>query len=167
VVIEPPHVDVEIDEAALLAGAAVFGRVVAPRAITAADLTLEGAPSHAYPGCTLLIHLVTHGELHASQSDDELLVSLGAAAAATHVEASMEAEGAAPQPLQAYVTINAPGRCVHMSIIIPLSAPVGSSIRFGPLTVSGQPVAGLLGSILVKVRGVRNALLLNSAKPWV
>jgi hypothetical protein len=65
-VIEPPFVGVVIDEAALLAGAEVFGRVVVPRAITASDLTLEGA--------TL-----------STQSAEELEVSLGAAAAATHL----------------------------------------------------------------------------------
>jgi hypothetical protein len=79
-------------------------------------------------------------------------VSLGAAAAATHVEATLEAEGAAPQPLKIDVSADVPGRCVSISIVIPLSAAVGSTVCFGPLTVSGQSVAGLLGPLAVKVR---------------
>jgi len=80
-------------------------------------------------------------------------VSLGAAAAATHVEASLQTEGAAPQPLQADVSADVPGRCIIISIVIPATAPVGSSVCFGPLTVSGQPVAGLLGALRVEVGG--------------
>ena len=90
------------------------------------------------------------------QSADELELSLAASAAATRVEAALEAEGAAPLPLQADVSTDVPGRCVCISIRVPESAPVGSSVCFGPLTVSGQPVAGLLGPLVVKVRGVRN-----------
>jgi hypothetical protein len=112
-VVEPPYVGVMIDEAALLVGAAVFGRVVAPRAITAADVTLESVPSYAYPGCTLMLRLVIQEAMLSTQSAEELEVSLGAAAAATHVEATLEAEVAALQPLQADVTANAPGCCVN------------------------------------------------------
>ena len=82
-------------------------------------------------------------------------MSLGAAAAAAHVEATLEAKGAAPQPLQADVTADAPGRCVNISIVVPRDSAAGSSVYFGPLTVSGQPVTGLLGPIVVKVRGVQ------------
>jgi len=149
---------VAIDEAALLAGAAVFGRVVAPLAITAADLTLEGASNHAYPGCSLLIRLVSHGAPHASQSDDELEISLCATVAATRVEVTLNNEGAAPQPLQADVSADIPGRCVNISIVVPVDAAVGSSVRFCPLAVYGQPVAGLLGPLVVKVRGVRTTI---------
>ena len=144
-----------IDETALLVGASVFGRVVAPQAITAADLTLGGEPSYAYPGCTLLLRLVILEALFSTQSVEELEVSLGAAAAATHVEVTLEAEGAVPLPLKANVRADIHGHCVNISITIPLSAPVGSSVFFGPLTVSGQLVAGLLGPLVVKVRGVR------------
>ena len=156
-VVEPPYVGVVIDDDALLAGAAVFGRVVAPLAITAADLTLEGAPSHAYPGCALLFRLVVQGAPLASQSDDELEVSLGAAAAATHVDASLVTGSALPQPMQAEVNADVPGRYVTISIGVPLDAPVGSSVCFGPLTVSGHPMTGLLGPLVVRVRSVGHA----------
>ena len=156
-VVEIPHVGVAVDSAALLAGAAVFGRVVAPLAITAADLTLEGAPHHTWPGDTVRLYLVLHSAAHAAQTAEELAVSLGAAAAATHVEATLKAEGAAPQPLQADVSADNPKRCIIISIGVPLDAPVGSSVCFGPLTMSGQPVAGLLGPLVVKVWSVSHA----------
>jgi hypothetical protein len=156
-VVEPPYVGVVVDEAALLAGAAVFGRVVAPLAITAADVTLKSTPSHAYTGCPLLFRLVIEGSLRASQSAEELEVSLGAAAAATHIEATLKAEGAVLQPLRADISADVPGCCVVISIGVPLDTPVGSSVCFGPLTVSGQPVAGLPGPLVVKVRSVCHA----------
>lgn len=160
-VVEIPHVGVVIDEAALLAGAAVFGRVVAPRAITAANLTLlvEGTPSSStvYPGCTLYLRLMIQSELFSMQSAEELEICLVAASAATHVEATLETtsnlkSGAPPLPLQAECGVNIPRRCVSISITVPQDAPFGSSVCFGPLNVNGQPVAGLLGPILVKVR---------------
>ena len=154
-VIEPPHVGLVVDEPALLAGAAVFGQVVAPRAITASDLTLEGAPLCTWPGDTVLRYLELQSAPHASQSAEELEVSLGGTAAATHVEASLKAEGAAPKPLKADVSVDIPERCI-VSIAIPDTTSVGSSVCFGPLTVSGQPVAGLLGPLLVEVGGVSN-----------
>jgi hypothetical protein len=146
-------VGVVIDEAALSAGAAVIGRVVAPLAVTAADLSLDVATGYAYPGCTLMLWLMSSTALHASQSDDELEVSLGVAAAATHIEATLEAEGAARQSLKAHFSADAPGRCVTISIGVPQDALVGSSVCFGPLTVFGQPVAGLLGPLVVQVKG--------------
>ena len=158
-VIEPPYVGVVIDEAAVLAGAAVFGRVVVPRAITAAALTLNCAPSHAYPGCTIMFQLVIEGALGASQSDDELEASLAAAAAVTHIEAPLtrKVKGAVPQLLRADICADVPGRCVTISIGVPEDVPIGSLVCFGPLTVSGQPVAGLLGPLVVQVRSVSNA----------
>jgi len=152
-VVEPPYVGVVIDEAALSAGAAVIGRVVAPLAVTAADLSLEVATGYAYPGCTLMLRLMSSTALHASQSDDELEVSLSVAAAATHIEAALEAEGAARQSLKAHFSADAPGRCVTISIGVPQDALVGSSVCFSPLTVFGQPVAGLLGPLVVQVKG--------------
>ena len=155
-VVEPPYVGVVVDEAALLAGASVFGRVVAPLAITAADLTLERTTSYVYPGCTLMFRLVSYGARYESQSDDELEVSLGAAAAATHIEATLKAEGAPLQALKVHIRADAPGRCVRISIGVAEDAPIGVSVCFSPLTVSGQPVAGLLSPLVIEVslRGV-------------
>ena len=82
-------------------------------------------------------------------------MSLAAAAAATHIKALLEAEGAAPQPLHAIVIADIPEGCVNISISVPQDASGGSWVSFGPLTVSGQPVSGLLRPLEVKVRGVR------------
>ena len=71
-VVEPPSIRIVADEAALLAGAAVFGRVVAPRAITAADLNSRGCSEPCVPrllsesssrnsGCTTC-HSVRRGD---------------------------------------------------------------------------------------------------------
>jgi len=76
---------------------------------------------------------------HASQSAEELGVSLGAAAAATHVEASLQTEGAALLPLKADIRADTCAGCIDISISVPASAPVGSSVCFGPLNVSGEP----------------------------
>ena len=84
-------------------------------------------------------------------------MSLCGAAAATHIEASLVAEGTAPQSLQARFSANAPGRCIIISIGVPLDTSVGSSVCFGPLTVSGHLMAGLLGPLVVEVRGVSHA----------
>jgi len=51
--VEPSHVGLTMDTPALLASIAGFGRIVAPLGITAADVTLEGVPSHVRPGQTL------------------------------------------------------------------------------------------------------------------
>jgi hypothetical protein len=155
-VVEPPHVGLVVEETAALAAVLALGRVIAPRAVTAADLTLEVASSYARPGDTLQLRVALQSAHHTSQSDEELEISLGAAAAATHVEATLKAEGGATQPLKADVSTDVSGRCVKISISIPSDALVGSLVCFGPLTVSGQPVSGLLGPLVVKVRGVRN-----------
>jgi hypothetical protein len=158
-VVEPPYVGVVIDEAALLFGAAVFGRVfgraVIPRSITAATLTLEYATNYAYRGCSLLIRLVVKDALLAAQSAEELEVSLGAAATATHIDVWLKAEDAPQKPLLAEISADIPWRCVTISIGVPLDAPVGSAVCFGPLTVSGQPVAVLVSLLVDEVRGVR------------
>jgi len=82
--VEPPHVGLTMDASALLASIAGFGRIVAPLGISAADVTLEGVPSHVRPGQTLQLRLAL-GARHAEQSTEELEVSLGALAAAVLV----------------------------------------------------------------------------------
>lgn len=152
-VVESPIVVLVVDEHALQADLSVAARVITPRAVTAAHLTVDGAPSFARPGCTLAFHLVLQSTTHEDQSVEELAVSLGAAAAAVHVEVALEAQGAVPQPLQADASARTAGRRVSISIAVPVDAPVGSSIRFVPLTVFGQPLAGLFGTLRVEVGG--------------
>jgi hypothetical protein len=153
-VIEQPHVELILDEAAMLAGATEFGRVVAPLAVTAADLALEGASGYSHPGGSHILRLVLQSDALVSQSAEELAVSLGAAAAATHVVATLEAEGAAPQPLRANVSADVPQCSVRIAFAVPATAPIGSLVRFGPLTVFGQPtgMSGLPGQLVIEVR---------------
>jgi len=81
-------VGLTMDTPALLASIAGFGRVVAPLGITAADVTLEGVPSHVRPGQTLQLRLAL-GARHAEQSTEELEVSLGALAAASRCDVAL------------------------------------------------------------------------------
>jgi len=53
-----------------------FGHVVAPRVITACDLTLTGIPAYALWGSPVELHLALSAD-HADQSSGELEVSLG------------------------------------------------------------------------------------------
>ena len=130
----------------------VFGRVVAPCAVGVSDLTLEG-PHHTYPGDdTLQLRLVLHTALHSTQSAEELTVSLGVAAAALCVDATLDALGTAPQFLQHTISADVPGRCVVITLVVPLTAPVGASVR-GVLSLAGKPVPWLLGALVVVVGG--------------
>jgi hypothetical protein len=156
-VVEPPYVGLVVGEAARLADVLALGRVVAPKAVTAADLAFDSAAPLAHPGGILKLRVALQGAQHAMQSAEELGLSLAAAASATHVEATLKAEGAAPQPLKIDVSADVPKRCLFLSIAVPLGTSIGSSVCFGPLTVSGQPVSGLLGPLVVKVRGVRHS----------
>lgn len=118
-VVEPSHVGLVADVPALLDGIAALGRVVAPRAITAADLSIADAPRNAGPGRPLRVCLVLH-DTHLSQSADELTVSLGAAAAATLVEASLHIGGDAPEPLTGVVTRTFPVDAWRSHLMSPL-----------------------------------------------
>jgi hypothetical protein len=103
------------------------------------------------------LRVVFQGSWHSTQSEEELGATLGAAAAATHIEATLKAEGAAPLPRWADICADIPGRRITISIGVFLDTPVGSSVCFGPMTVSGKPVAGLLGPLVVEVRTVNFA----------
>jgi len=86
--VEPPHVGLTMDTSALLASIAGFGRIVAPLGISAADVTLEGVPSHVRPGQTLQLRLAL-GARHAEQSTEELHLSLRGLTAAVRFEVTL------------------------------------------------------------------------------
>jgi len=102
---------------ALLASIAGFGRVVAPVCITAADVTLEGLPSHVRPGQTLQLRLAL-GARHADQSTEELEVSLGALAAATRCAATRSAGTDILAQISALLTPSPTMRCLA-SVLCP------------------------------------------------
>lgn len=169
-VVEPPLVVLTLDLPRLLDSIANVGLLVAPVAITAADLALEGIARYALPGCKLLLRLALHGVRHDSQSDAELEVSLAAAAAATHVEAMLEAADATRQQLQVDVGVDVTDRSLVISLAVPLTASVGSSVSVISATVFGLPVARVAGDALPAMilieRGIRVPLLLADAASW-
>lgn len=161
---DPPHDRLDVDDSAQLIEIATFGRVVAPRAITSADLILSVAPRLTWPCDRVRLCLELISDPHASQSAEELEVALSAAAAATHVDVSLEAPGAALLSLQANISVDIPGRCVVFSFVIPATAQVGASVLFSPVVVSGQKVGGMLGALFVKV-GARGGCQISNV--WV
>lgn len=151
-VVEPPFVGLIFDASELLAAVATSGRVVVPAAVTASDLTLDYPFRHLQPGVMRQIRLLVKSSQHSSQSFEELELSLSAAAAATHLDALLDTRDMAPQKLQTQAVIDAPGRRFRISLCIPESTSVGSSVRLGPLTVAGRAIAGLEEPIVIPVR---------------
>lgn len=118
-VMEPTHMGLVTDEPALLAAIACFGRVVAPLPVTAADLSLHGAPhSRVYAGDDLCLRLSLDDRI-ASQSEVELQISLGQATKMTRVVAFLEVPGIGPHPLPGAVTADAANRCLIISVPVP------------------------------------------------
>lgn len=161
-VIEPRHVGLLVNEPALLASIAAFGRVLAPCAITASDLVFDGVPRwpFARPGDTLQLRLTPTRAKRTSQTAEELEISLGAVATATHVDASLQARDVLPEPLPANVCVDASRGCVTFSIAIPSTAPVGSSVCISSVVVSGQKVGDVALRILLQ-RGSQAPLSLR------
>ena len=149
-VVEPAHVGFVADQPALLAGGAVIGRVVSPRAVTAADLSLAHTPKTVRPRQEFLrLRLELTSAAHATQHNDELELSLGAAASAMLVTVALPptAGVAAPARLAAVVASG-------MEVDIPLPGDLthGATICIGPCTVYGQALASLAVPARVPVR---------------
>lgn len=165
-VVEPSHIGLGVDEPALLAAVSSFGRVVSPRAITAADLTLDGVPLYVQAGSVLVLRLKLRGAHHAAQSADELAFSLVAAAGATCVEASFQAPDEAQKLLHVDVSADIAGRALSISVIMPRSVPP-KSVSISSISVHGQPVVGAALSIPL-CRGVQASFrleLMKDARP--
>lgn len=141
---ELPYIGLVSSLTPLLANVAVLGRVVSPRAVMPADLALENAPRHVRPGGTLRLRLVLDSVRHVCLSTEELEVSLGAAASATCVEASLKCPGAATQPLNTIISADVPSHSLCIACDIPFGTQAGSMVEFGAMLVYGQPVAGVL-----------------------
>ena len=90
-------------------------------------------------------------EVCAAMSPEELEISLSAAAAALCVNALLETASAAPQLLQVDVGADVIGRCVSISIPIPVTACAGSSMCMSSLTLSGYSMAEALRVEIVEV----------------
>ena len=161
-VVEPPLVGLLADTPALLSSIACFGRVLAPLPVTAADLSLDGAPSSARPGSILRLRL-SLGARYAVQSAEELEVSLGMLVGATHVEAFLLEPRVEVRLLEAILTHDAVQRCVHACTEVPSSFSPGASVRIGAAFADGHAVPGL--PLLLPVhRGVTSPLMLQCAR---
>jgi len=79
-----------------------FGHVVAPRVITASDLTLTGIPAYAIWGSPVELHLAL-GPDHADQTAEELEVSLGRLSDVLQIEATYSVGDAAANTLVASI----------------------------------------------------------------
>ena len=162
-VIEPPLVPVGLlaDAPALLSSIAGFGRVLAPLAITAADLRLEGVPSRVNPVDTLRLRL-SLGARHAAQSAEELEVSLGTLAEMTLVDSTQSCPWVEPQSLEATLESDAAQRCLHISLDVPLAASDDASVNISAVSVAGQAMSGLPRCVPVH-RGIMPPLELSCA----
>ena len=154
VIDEPPVIGLGLqDMAAQLTRIAGFGRVLAPLAISATDLSLEGASSVVRPGGVISL-MLTLGERHAAQCTAELELSLGRLVRQTIVEASLDDVGVALQPLPVTVASDAAHRCLVISMTVPSSASAAASICLNSLTVAGLRVPGLpLCAPLLRLEG--------------
>ena len=138
-VVEPPLVGLLTDAPALLQSIAVFGHILAPLAITAADLVLDGVPSSVRLGNAVRFRL-SLGARHADQSAEELAVSLNRLAEATLVEATLEGPDVVPQPLHVTIAPDVAQRCLLILLEIPLCSSHGSTLNISRISVLGQPV---------------------------
>lgn len=159
-VVEIPHVLLVADAPALLEEDALCWRVIAPRAIMPEDLELTYEPFRARAGETLELQLGLRGDLRVirDRSIVELRVALAAAVEALQIEMRLlvQPEGASPvqQPLKVDIGVDLPYRPISISVVIPASAPAGSSICFGPWTLRGKSVrdACMTETLQVEVR---------------
>ena len=164
-VVEPPFVGLVMDVPALLSSIASFGHIIAPLAITADDIRVDSAPSCVLPGDSLRLKL-SLGVRHASQSTEELQVSLGRLAGCTLIESTLEGPGVEPQHLLATLSVGTTQRCLVVSLEVPSSAARALRIVIGPLSVAGQPVSAPPLVLQVR-RGVNPPLLLKyDSRSW-
>lgn len=138
---ELPHISLVANAPALLADVAVYGQVVAPLVVTANDLSVRDARLTLAPGrsCRFLLQLTSNR--HASQSTDELAISLGAAAPSVRASASLVYKDQTSLPLTVTtVSADIAGRCLTVSFDIPPtgSASAESFVAVQSVTVSGR-----------------------------
>lgn len=133
-VVEPPVVGL-LNDAVAIAG---FGLVLSPHPITAADLSLESGPRSLRLGGTLRLRLSLPAR-HATQSTEELEVSLGRLAVTTRVDCSLHGPVGTTQPLPANLTPDSSQHCLYVSLEVPLSAS-SISMSIDVICVAGQVV---------------------------
>ena len=160
VTVEPPLMGLVADTTVLLAAFAGFGRLIAPLAVTAADLSLQDAPSFVRAGDTLHLRLVL-GPRHASQSAEELSFSLGILETTTVVDAALSS-GIKSRALVASLAHDPTIRSLSISLPIPSSAYAYEYVVINSVEVSGHRVMGFPVELLIR-RGMSAPLRLESA----
>jgi len=118
--VEPPVVGIAADLSQLARAISGFGHIVAPRAITATDLTLAECPAYAVWGSPLVLRL-TLGDGHDDQTPEELEVSLGRLIETMHVEAAytVTVGDASAVDLETLQSLNVANRCIDITFPIP------------------------------------------------
>lgn len=141
-VLEPSCVRLAADVSSLLVKLDVFGCIIAPHAVTAADFALGFIPTPRSDRALLCLTLQT--PQHTSQSVKELEISLVAAAAATSIVASMRFPGDELHPLLVHsIDVDATSRRILLSFNVPPDISSAAVICIDSATVAGQPVAGV------------------------
>lgn len=162
-VVEPPVVRLVADTSAMLTVIAGLGRVLAPLAAFALDLSIDAWPSFARPGGTVSLRL-SLGARHAAQSLEEKSVVLERLESMLAVDASLEVPGGVePRALHATAASDSALRALVLSIPVPASASAGASIGIGVITVAGRRVSGCPIRIPV-IRGMRGPLRIEGAR---
>ena len=149
--VEPPCVSLGMDVPALIAGILGFCRVTAPLPVTAIDLTLAGGADNANVVSSLQLCLIVQSAKLYLQSDDELGVSLAAAAVNTRVDAALESRGAVLHLLHTSILVDISRRCLIVSFMLPRSTVAGATICVGSVSVFGQPLPSFVGPLRTSV----------------
>ena len=144
----------------------MFGMAHAPQRIDAADVSLEGIPSSVRPGGLLRLRL-SLGSHHATQSAEELEVSLGMLAESTQVEATLEGilEGHELPLLQVIVAPDVDLRCLHICVDVP-PYPNGptTAVRISIVSITGHLAWGPDFTVPVH-EGIAAPLVLEPERP--
>lgn len=135
-VVEPPIVGLLADAAALLAAIECFGRILAPMAVTAADLSIKGTPDYARAGDTLSLRMPLNIR-HAGQSTEEVAVSLGVIDRVTIVKAGLESPGIEPQALVPVLAPDSARRSLVVSLHISPTASTGARVVISTFKLAG------------------------------
>lgn len=151
-VIEPSRLELVVDTSALLLEIAAIGKVISPRALAATDFVYKDTLLYMRPGRTDVLRFVIQNAMRSEELSDAFGRSLAASAAATLVDASLEAVGSAPQTLQVTVNFNIGERCVAVSLTCPPDVPDGSIIRISAVSMWGLPVSGIAGPLSIPIR---------------
>ena len=137
--VEVPFIGLAVDTPDLLSRISRFGRVIAPRAITASHLSLLDPPRWVRSGATLQLRLIL-GDSHIAQSTEELEMALGFAAAA--MRGTAELETSQHNPISISFAGNITARAIYVNVAIPQSTPAGARVCVNGLTLGGRSLTG-------------------------